>query len=197
MSTNTVAVAAAPRAPAAPGAAATRAKAKRERVNPFLVIGCGLALLVAAFTLQWFENNEDREARTAALAAVQAREAAIREQQASQRKAYAEREAQARAEQERIAAEEAAEKARKASLLADAESEAKARAEREEMARRSAAVEAAHRAAEQNEDAWKRFYKPSASCKDSANSATIECVNEFVKAKREFEYRRASEGVRQ
>ena len=190
MSTNTVAVASAPRA------AAPRAAAPRERVNPFLVIGCGLTLLVAGFTLQWLERVEDREARAASLAVLQAREATIREQHAGQRKAYAEREAQARAEQERIAAEEAAEKARKASLLADAESEAKARAEREEMARRSAAVEAAHRAADENEDAWKRFYKPSPSCKDSANSATIECVNEFVKAKREFEYRRASGGTR-
>ena len=190
MGTNTVAVAATSRAPDA------RVAAKRERVNPYLVIGCGLTLAIAAFALQWLENNESRETRVAELAAVQAREAAIREQRAGQRKTYAEREAQARAEQERIAAEEAAEKARKASLLADAESEAKARAEREEMARRSAAVEAAHKAAEQNEDAWKKFYKPSAACKDSANSATIECVNEFVKAKREFEYRRASEGAR-
>lgn len=180
MSTNSAAVRAAP----------------RERVNPFLVIGCGLALLLGGFAVQWIESAENREARLAAIAASQAREAAIREQQAGLRRNYAEREAQARAEQERIAAEEAAEKARKASLLADAESEARARAEREEMARRRAAVEEAHRAAAQNEDAWKRFYKPSAACKDAANSATIECVNEFVKAKREFEFRRASEGAR-
>jgi len=180
MTTNTAAVAPAP----------------RERVNPFLVIGCGLTLLLAALALQWLESTENRQARVAELAAVQAREAAIREQRAGKRETYAEREAQARVEQERIAAEEAAEKARRASLLADAESEAKARAEREEMARRRAAVDAAHRAAEESEDAWKRFYKPSAACRDSANNATIECVNEFVKAKREFEYRRASEAAR-
>ena len=85
---------------------------------------------------------------------------------------YAEREAQARAEQERIFAEEAAEKSRRASLLVDAEVEAKARAEREEMARRRAVVELAQRTATEAEEAWKRFYKPSATCKESS-SATV------------------------
>ena len=107
-----------------------------------------------------------------------------------------EREALARAELERQAAEEAAERARRASLMADGSSEVQARNQREEMTRRQAAVEEAHRSAAQAEDAWKRFYKPSAACRDQAAGATVECVNEFVRAKREFEARKAGEAPR-
>ncbi len=164
-------------------------------VNHFVVIGCGLALLLGAFAMQWLESagSNAETSATIAAAAAQARAAAARAKPAQP--TYAEREAQDRAEQERIAAEEAAEKSRRASLLADAEVEARARAEREEMARKRAAVELAQRAATESEEAWKRFYKPSAACKESS-SATVECVNEYVKAKREFEVRRAAEGVR-
>ena len=164
-------------------------------VNHFVVIGCGLALLLGAFAMQWLESAASNAEVSAAIAAAaaQARAAAARAKPAQP--TYAEREAQERAEQERIAAEEAAEKSKRASLLADAEVEARARAEREEMARKRAAVELAQRAATESEEAWKRFYKPSAACKESS-SATVECVNEYVKAKREFEVRRAAEGVR-
>jgi len=164
-------------------------------VNPLLVIGCGLALLLGAFFMQWLESaGPSAEANVAiAAAAAEARAAAARAKAAQP--SYAQREAQDRAEQERIAAEEAAEKSRRSSLLADAEIEARARAEREEMARKRAVVELAQRSATEEEEAWKRFYKPSATCKDSS-SATVECVNEYVKAKREFEVRRASVGAR-
>ena len=164
-------------------------------VNHFVVIGCGLALLLGAFAMQWLESagSNAETSATIAAAAAQARAAAARAKPAQP--TYAEREAQQRADQERIAAEEAAEKSKRASLLADAEVEARARAEREEMARKRAAVELAQRAATESEEAWKRFYKPSAACKESS-SATVECVNEYVKAKREFEVRRAAEGVR-
>ena len=164
-------------------------------VNHFVVIGCGLALLLGAFAMQWLESagSNAETSATIAAAAAQARAAAARAKPAQP--TYAQREAQDRAEQERFAAEEAAEKSRRASLLADAEVEARARAEREEMARKRAAVELAQRAATESEEAWKRFYKPSAACKESS-SATVECVNEYVKAKREFEVRRAAEGVR-
>jgi len=163
-------------------------------VNHFVVIGCGLALLLGAFAMQWLESAaSNAEVSAAVAAAAQARAAAARAKPAQP--TYAEREAQQRADQERIAAEEAAEKSKRASLLADAEVEARARAEREEMARKRAAVDLAQRAATESEEAWKRFYKPSAACKESS-SATVECVNEYVKAKREFEVRRAAEGVR-
>ena len=164
-------------------------------VNPIVVIGCGLVLMLGAFFMQWLESAGPGAESSAAIAAAaaQARAAAARAKPAQP--SYAEREAQARADQERIAAEEAAEKSRRASLLVDAEVEAKARAEREEMARRRAVVELAQRSATEAEEAWKRFYRPSAACKESS-SATVECVNEYVKAKREFEVRRASEGAR-
>ena len=164
-------------------------------VNPFLVIACGLALLLGAFFMQWLESAGSGAEASAAIAAATAQAHAAAARAKAAKSTYAEREAQERAEQERIAAEEAAEKSKRASLLADAEVEARARAEREEMARRRAVVELAQRTATEAEEAWKRFYKPSAACKDS-NSATVECVNEYVKAKREFEVRRASEGAR-
>jgi len=44
------------------------------------------------------------------------------------------------------------------------------------------AVDEAHSAAVDAEEAWKRFYKPSATCRDAAASATVECVNEYIKA---------------
>ena len=176
--------------------ASPSAKRRMDKpVNPIVVIGCGLVLMLGAFFMQWLESAGPGAESSAAIAAAaaQARAAAARAKPAQP--SYAEREAQARADQERIAAEEAAEKSRRASLLVDAEVEAKARAEREEMARRRAVVELAQRTATEAEEAWKRFYKPSATCRDSS-SATVECVNEYVKAKREFEVRRASEGAR-
>lgn len=176
--------------------ASPSAKRRMDKpVNPIVVIGCGLVLMLGAFFMQWLESAGPGAESSAAIAAAaaQARAAAARAKPAQP--SYAEREAQARAEQERIFAEEAAEKSRRASLLVDAEVEAKARAEREEMARRRAVVELAQRSATEAEEAWKRFYKPSATCKESS-SATVECVNEYVKAKREFEVRRASEGAR-
>ena len=176
--------------------ASPSAKRRMDKpVNPIVVIGCGLVLMLGAFFMQWLESAGPGAESSAAIAAAaaQARAAAARAKPAQP--SYAEREAQARADQERIAAEEAAEKSRRASLLVDAEVEAKARAEREEMARRRAVVELAQRSATEAEEAWKRFYRPSAACKESS-SATVECVNEYVKAKREFEVRRASEGAR-
>ena len=99
------------------------------------------------------------------------------------------READARAEQERRAAEEVAERARRATLELDGAAVAEARRQREELARRQAEAAESQRAAVATEEAWDRFYRPSANCRDPANAATIECVNEFVRAKREFQAR--------
>lgn len=106
------------------------------------------------------------------------------------------REAQARAELERRAAAEAAEKSRRALALADGANETQARKEREEMALRRAAVEEANRSAAETEGAWKRFYKPSAACSDPSAGATVGCVNEYMRAKREFAARQSGEGAR-
>lgn len=103
-----------------------------------------------------------------------------------------EREAQERLQQEQAAADAAAERAHRAQVLADAASEARARTQREELARQRAVVAEAERAAAQSEEAWKRFYKPSAECQDQAAVARVECVNEYIKAKRAFQARLAS-----
>ncbi len=164
---------------ATPRQAAGAAAKPRQRLSPPLLVGCGAALMMVAGLLYWLEPGPAGTSDTPDPARVRA-------MQAARLQAVREREAIARAEQERLAAEEAAEKARRAAMLADAASEAKARAEREELTRRQAAAEETRRTAEETEDAWKRFYRPSANCADPAASATVECVNEYVKAKREF-----------
>jgi hypothetical protein len=102
--------------------------------------------------------------------------------QAELDKEHAERVAKARAEQEQQAKQKAALEEARLATRADPASEAKAQSEREQSARRQAAVDDAHRAAAEAEDAWKRFYKPSANCKNPDARATVECVGEYIKA---------------
>lgn len=164
---------------------ATAVTRQRQQISPLFCIGCGIALIIGAGVMYWLEPGAtDRMSENSPLAS----ELASARRTSALAKAR-EREARAREEQERQAAEEAAERARRASLMADGSSEVQARNQREEMTRRQAAVEEAHRAAAQAEDAWKRFYKPSTACRDQAAGATVECVNEYVRAKREFESR--------
>lgn len=164
-----------------------------QRISPAFCVTCGVVLIMGAGLMYWLEPG-----RTSREALVIEQSAADSSRiQARLAKARAEREARAREEHERQVAEEAAaEKARRALLAADGSTETQARIQQEEMARQRAAVEQARRASEESEDAWKRFYRPSAACKDPAAGATVECVNEFVKAKREFEARKASAGSR-
>jgi hypothetical protein len=164
-----------------------------QRISPTFWVGCGIALIMGAGVMYWLEpGRTSRDALVSEQSEVDSSRI-----QARLAKARAEREARAREEQERQAAEDAAaEKARRALLMADGSTETQARIQQEEMARKRAAVDEARRASEESEDAWKRFYKPSAACKDPAAGATVECVNEFVKAKREFEARKASASSR-
>lgn len=41
--------------------------------------------------------------------------------------------------------------------------------------------------ADRKADAWARYYRPSAACRDSTASTSVECANEFIRAKRGFE----------
>lgn len=172
--------------------AAAAASNPRKHVTPILCVAFGVALIVCGGFVRSLEaSQEDMEAAAAAakIAERQARAAAA--QQAALDKALAERKAKARAEQERLEAEIAAAEAARRATLADGASEAKAKAEREEAAKRQAAVAAVQRAAAETEEAWKRFYKPSTTCADPAGSASVECINAYIKAKREFEASRA------
>lgn len=168
---------------------------KRQQISPLFCIGCGFVLIMGGGIMYWLEPGATNRTALSDPSPL-ATERTPRVPRPSDLAKAREREAQARAELERQAAEEAAERARRASLMADGSSEVQARNQREEMTRRQAAVEEAHRAAAQAEDAWKRFYKPSAACRDQAAGATVECVNEFVRAKREFEARKAGEASR-
>jgi hypothetical protein len=161
---------------------------QRLRISPIFCIGCGVVLILGAGLMHSLEPGPALTTESPTYDA--SRAAAIRVQKAR------EREALARAEQERQAAEEAAEKARRAAVLADGVSEAQARSEREERARRQAVIEKAQQSAAESEEAWKRFYRPSAACRDPSAGATVECVNEYVKAKREFSSRPTADASR-
>lgn len=156
----------------------------RRVFNPLVIIGFGLVLIAGGAILSWAEM----EARRAAQSAEEQRAAADRAAALSLKRTR-EREAKARAEQERIAAEEAAERARRASLLADAATEAQARQQRDEIARREAEAKKATQSTEATEDAWQRFFRPSEPCRDPAAATAVACVNEYIKAKREFQSR--------
>lgn len=164
-------------------AAAVAPPARHWNISPLFSLGCGVALMLGSGLVYWLEPGP---AQTTTVTVPSEASAARTLQRAR------EREAQARAEFERQAAQEAEERARRAALLADGQSEAEARKQREEMARRQAAMAAAHRAAAETEDAWNRFYKPSERCRDPAAATSVECVNEYVKAKREFQVRQAA-----
>ncbi len=61
--------------------------------------------------------------------------------------------------------------------------------QREELLRQqreeSDRIRARQEEAEKREAAWKRFYRPSAGC--AASTVSIECANEHIRAKKEFE----------
>jgi hypothetical protein len=169
-----------------PAPVAAVARPARRVFRPTVIVGCGLVLILGVALLQ----ARELAARRAAAAAEEQRVAADRAAALSLQRTR-EREAKARAEQERLAAEEAAERARRASLVADAATEAQARQQREEIARRQAETQQTRQSTEDSEEAWKRFYRPSERCRGPAMSTAVECVNEYIKAKREFQSRTA------
>lgn len=166
---------------------AMAAPGRRLPISSALCIGCGIVLMLGGGFIQSLEPGPAVVTESPDAAA--SRATAIRLQKAR------EREDQARAEQERLAADAAAERARREIVTADSVSESRARAERDEAARRQAAIDEARRSATESEEAWKRFYKPSANCRDPS-AASVECVNEYVKAKREFSSRPTADASR-
>ena len=158
------------------------------RIHPFLVIGCGVVMILCGGMLDWLEPGllagKGSDSPVASVPAAQPLSASK----------IAEREAKARAEQQQLEAQQAAIEAERRALLVDGATEAKAKSEREEMASRQAAVAKAHKATLESEEAWNRFYKPSENCRDPSAATTIECVNAYIKAKREFASRAATAG---
>ncbi len=72
---------------------------------------------------------------------------------------------------------------------AEAERTAKAAAQRQAQEAELARVAAAQAQADRREKAWQSFYKPSPACRSPDNRATMDCINEHIRAKREFEKR--------
>jgi hypothetical protein len=163
-----------------PGSTLSAASA-RPRLGPFFALLCGLLLMFGAAVLYLLEPGppaqRDAEAQAAEAAAASAVRALERTRQ---------REAEQRADFERAAVEQAAERARRNALQADAIAEAEARRQREDLARKQAAADESRRAKTEHEEAWKRFYRPSERCSSPEGATSVECVNEFVKARREF-----------
>lgn len=161
----------------------SRVRSRTTRISPLFSAVCGMVLMLGGALVYWLEPGP-------ATGKAQMEQPAVSEATAARALQRArDREADARAERERRAAEEAAERSRRATLEVDGAAVAEARRQREELARRQAEAAESQRAAVATEEAWNRFYRPSASCRDPANSATVECVNEYVRAKREFQAR--------
>lgn len=158
----------------------------RQEIGPFFALFCGLLLMLGGATIYWLEPPPPSLAAPERVSAEAAEAAAAMAVERARR-----REALARAELERKAAEEAAERARRTALLADAAAEAEARRQREELANNQAAAAKARRVTEESEDAWKRFYRPSERCRTPEGAASVECANEYVKARRAFGARTA------
>lgn len=147
-------------------------------LSPQFFFACAVVLLAGGILFHWLEQGPKVPVPTTADEAAAAEAAAARRMQRLR-----EREAQARIELERREAEERTRRA----LLVDGPTEAAAKKEREESARRQTTAVEEQRAAARTEEAWQRFYKPSAECRDPAAATRVECVNEYVKAKRAFQ----------
>jgi hypothetical protein len=162
---------------------AAASKKRTASIHPLFAVACGVALTLGGALVYWLEPGP--ASRQAPPDKVEFSEAAAA--RALQR--ARDREADARAEQERRAAEDAVERRRQVVLEVDGAAVAEARKQRAELARRQAEAADAQRAAADAEDAWNRFYKPSTNCRDPSAATTVECVNEYVRAKREFQAR--------
>jgi hypothetical protein len=88
----------------------------------------------------------------------------------------------------------------------DVAAQAQARAERERAERAEAqrrAIEAentriaaAQEQEQRRERAWNRFYRPSEFCANPDNRATMQCANEYARAKKEFDRKWATGELR-
>lgn len=136
-----------------------------------LVLALVVLSLLAVMTLG-VRGCVERKARTA-----RAEMARINAEAAHQAQLLAERQ-----QREDIARQQA----RQAAL--DAQEAAKRQAARELEQQEAAARRAEAAEAERKEQAWAKFYRKPASCNDAG---TMNCANDYIRAKREFERRYA------
>lgn len=133
-----------------------------------------ILLAVAVITLfaMGVRSCSQRKARIVAEATARAQEEAARNEQL-----LIEEQQRIVAEQQR--ARQAIEERREAARL----QAAREKDQKEEAARRAEAAEA-----ERKEQAWAKFYRKPASCNDAG---TMNCANDYIRAKQEFERRYA------
>jgi hypothetical protein len=141
-----------------------------RRVAWLVVIVAGTAIggLIAYFAARWYETRQVEIAlqqfqRTVAATSVQAQRDAA-------------------AFTERMLANQAAERERAAAEAARQEATKRRAAELDAL--RIAAIKLE---ADRQEAAWLRYYRPSDACRDPDNRASMTCVNEHARAKREFQ----------
>jgi phage-related tail fiber protein len=138
-----------------------------------IIVGTAIGGLIAYFAVRWYETRQleaamQQFARTVSGVSVQ-----------TQRALQA---AQERARREAIAARERTETERAEQLVA----------QRRAIESENARIAAANAEELRRERAWAKFYVPSAQCKDPDNRATMQCANEYARAKKEFERRWAA-----
>lgn len=124
-----------------------------------ITVGVALGVFIGGLSLWWVQNR---------LTAIALEDVARQSQRALSDQVQASRDAQQRAARAKAAAEAESIWELAASQRADAaaQTEAIARAERREQA-------------------WRKFYRPSPGCGGAA--ASVECSNEFIRAKRAFD----------
>ena len=74
----------------------------------------------------------------------------------------------------------------------EAEAQRKAMQELQTNGQSTAQQEAAAREAARTETAWQAYFQRSPGCAIEANQTSVECVNEYIRARREFDRRWAA-----
>jgi len=133
---------------------------RRSIVGPLVVMAC---VVVAALTFMADRHRENAMTSPQSQAAKRARETQQVDAEATSESA--------RRQQERLSAFQQQEARRLQEIAAQRE-------------RESSASAMAAQAEERRQTAWAKFYRPSPKCE---GSGTVECANEFIRARRKFE----------
>jgi hypothetical protein len=142
-----------------------------------IIVGTAIGGLIAYFAVRWYETRQME------VALRQFTQAVTGSSVQAQREIAA---AQAHARNQAVAAQ----------LRAEQERAERAAAQRQAAEAEATRVAAASAEAERKEAAWQKFYLRSDFCKNPDNRTTIECANEYARAKKDFERRWAAEQLR-
>lgn len=133
-----------------------------------IIVGTTVGGLLTYFAVRWYETRQMEAALGQFARTLTGTTAQMQREMAA---------AQERARLESIAARQRAEQERAERLAA----------ERQAIELQNARIAAANAEQDRRERAWQKFYVPSDHCKVPDNRASMQCVNEFARAKKEFE----------